>query len=247
VGAGLIKSFRARRYIEPEYWKNARNSDVFRDATDPPTKAGRDKRRNLMRLVGENLVCRRGGRTVFSGLNFSVSSGESLLVVGRNGAGKSSLLRMIAGLICNYDGRLEITGGEGELTLAEQAHYLGHLDALKPSLSVSENLRFWAEYLGSTNADIGSALETVDLTRLASLPAGYLSAGQRRRLSIARLVAVQRPVWLLDEPTSALDVQSQERLAGLMRQHVAGGGMILAATHGPIGLDGSRELRVGPE
>ena len=135
----------------------------------------------------------------------------------------------------------------GEMTLAEQAHYLGHLDALKPSLAVSENLRFWADYLGSANADIAPALETVDLTRLANLPAGYLSAGQRRRLSIARLVAVARPIWLLDEPTSALDVQSQERLAGLMRQHTAGGGMILAATHGPIGLDGARELRIGPE
>ena len=212
-----------------------------------PAATGPLARPPLMQLVGENLICRRGGRIVFSGLNFSISSGDAMMVVGRNGAGKSSLLRMIAGLICNYDGRLKLTGGEGEMTIAELAHYLGHLDALKPSLSVSENLRFWADYLGNPAADIEGALATVDLARLATLPAGYLSAGQRRRLSIARLVAVPRPIWLLDEPTSALDVQSQERLAGLMRQHIGDGGMIMAATHGPIGLTGTRELRVGPE
>lgn len=206
---------------------------------------GGDRDFRLMRLIGENLVCRRGGRTVFSALNFDVSSGEALLVVGRNGAGKSSLLRMIAGLICNYEGRLDLSGGDGETTLPEQAHYLGHLDALKPSLTVSENLRFWADYLGGAESDIAAALAIVDLTRLADLPAGYLSAGQRRRLSIARLVAARRPIWLLDEPTSALDVQSQERLAGLMQQHLTDGGMILAATHGPVGLDNARELRIG--
>lgn len=200
-----------------------------------------------MQLSGDNLVCERGGRTVFSGLNFSLSSGEALMVVGRNGAGKSSLLRMIAGLICISAGRLEITGSKDEATIAERAHYLGHLDALKPSLTVSENLRFWAEYLGGRADAVGPALDVVDLARLANLPAGYLSAGQRRRLSIARLVAVERPLWLLDEPTSALDVQSQDRLAGLMRKHMAGGGMIMAATHGPIGLENARELRVGPE
>jgi heme exporter protein A len=199
-----------------------------------------------MQLTGDNLVCRRGGRTVFSGLNFSVSSGEAIMIVGRNGAGKSSLLRMIAGLICISAGRLELTGGEVDITLPEQTHYLGHLDALKPSLSVRENLRFWADYLGDSGAAIEPALEVVDMVPLADLPAAYLSAGQRRRLSIARLVAVPRPLWLLDEPTSALDVPSQDRLAGLMRQHLAGRGMILAATHGPIGLENARELRVGP-
>lgn len=200
-----------------------------------------------MRLVGDNLVCQRGGRIVFSGLNFSVSSGEAMMVVGRNGAGKSSLLRMIAGLICISAGRLDLTGAEADVALPEQAHYLGHLDALKPSLSVRENLRFWAEYLGTGDAAVDPALDIVDMTPLADLPAAYLSAGQRRRLSIARLVAVQRPLWLLDEPTSALDVQSQDRLAGLMRKHLADGGMIMAATHGPIGLESARELRVGPE
>jgi len=200
-----------------------------------------------MQLTGDNLTCQRGGRTVFSGLNFSLSGGEAMMVTGRNGAGKSSLLRMIAGLICISAGRLDLSGGEADATLAEQAHYLGHQDALKPSLTVIENLRFWAEFLGDAGATLEPALAAVDLTPLADLPAAYLSAGQRRRLSIARLIAAKRPLWLLDEPTSALDVPSQDRLAGLMRNHLAGGGMIMAATHGPIGLEHARELKVGPE
>jgi heme exporter protein A len=198
-----------------------------------------------MQLAGDSLTCIRGGRTVFTGLSFSVSSGEALAVVGRNGAGKSSLLRVMAGLVHLAAGKLSFSGGEAEWSVAEQAHYLGHQDALKGSLSVRENLAFWIDFLGGSRAGLDDALEAVDLAPLAGLPAGYLSAGQRRRLSIARLVGVQRPLWLLDEPTSALDVQSQNRLAGLMRAHLDGGGMIIAATHGPIGLDAPRELRLG--
>jgi len=198
-----------------------------------------------MQLSAENLTCERGGRTVFSGLSFTVAGGEALTITGRNGAGKSSLLRMLAGLVRVADGRLVLSGGEAEATIAEQAHYLGHQDALKSSLSVRENLAFWTAYLGGAAEAVPAALEAVGLAPLASLPAAYLSAGQRRRLSIARLVAVRRPIWLLDEPTSALDVQSQDRLAGLMQTHLAGGGIIVAATHGPIGLAAPRELRLG--
>jgi heme exporter protein A len=198
-----------------------------------------------MQLTGYNLACSRGGHEVFAGLNFSLSGGEALLVTGGNGAGKSSLLRMIAGLICISAGRLSITG-EDNATRAEQAHYLGHQDAVKPSLSVRENLQFWTDYLGAIRGDISPALEEVDLLPLTDLPAAYLSAGQRRRLSIARLVAVPRMLWLLDEPTSALDGPSQKRLAELMRAHLASGGMIVAATHGPIGLERARELKLGP-
>lgn len=199
-----------------------------------------------MQLTSENLSCVRGGRQVFTGLNFSLSGGEALVVTGRNGAGKSSLLRMIAGLIRISDGRLTLSSSEDDASIGEQSHYLGHLDALKPSLSVSENLQFWGEFLGVSRPSIQPALESVDLAPLAGLPAAYLSAGQRRRLSIARLVVVQRPIWLLDEPTSALDVPSQKRLADLMRAHLAGGGMIVAAAHGPIGLERARELKLGP-
>jgi heme exporter protein A len=199
----------------------------------------------LMELVGKDLTCVRGGREVFKGLNFSLSGGEALVVSGRNGAGKSSLLRMLSGLIAATAGTLALTGGDAEATPGEQAHYVGHLDAVKPSLSVSENLGFWAAYLGGDATGIDHALDAVDLEPLASLPAAYLSAGQRRRLSIARLLAVPRPLWLLDEPTSALDQPSQLRLAELMRAHLAGGGMIVAAAHGPIGLERVRELKLG--
>jgi len=209
-----------------------------------------DPRRALVviRLSAHDLGCVRGGREVFEGVEFAVASGEALVVTGRNGAGKTTLLRLIAGLLEPARGRLELTGGVPDATLAEQAHYLGHRDALKPALSVGENLKFWHAFLGGDDASaasVASALATVGLDALAGLPAAYLSAGQRRRLAIARLVAAPRPIWLLDEPTAALDTASQGRLAELMRSHLAGGGLIIAATHGPLGLDGARELRLG--
>ena len=219
----------------------------------------------MMQLSGSNLGCVRGGRQVFRDLSFAVGAGEALAVTGPNGVGKSTLLRLAAGLVRPTQGRLKLDGGDPELTVGEQAHYLGHLDALKPALSVTENLEFWADFLGggvagrdqaksaaalaSAAPDEGSsaraALAAVGLDGLAHLPATYLSAGQRRRLSLARLVAVERPIWLLDEPTSALDAAAQAMLAKLMRAHLAGGGLIVAATLGPIGLDGMKELRLG--
>jgi heme exporter protein A len=197
-----------------------------------------------MRLSATDLACRRGGRDVFAGVSFSVASGESLTIRGRNGAGKSSLLRMVAGLVRVAGGQLSLEGGDPELTLGEQAHYLGHLDALKPSLSVEENLRFWSGFLGAAAIDLSEPLRAVGLDTLSDLPAAYLSAGQRRRLSIARLITVERPLWLLDEPTSTLDAAAQVRLGEIMQAHLAGDGIILAATHGPLQLDGARELNL---
>src|ERR1700734_4086590 len=137
-----------------------------------------------MRLTGIELSCQRGEREVFAGVSFAVTSGAALTVSGRNGAGKSSLLRMIIGLLPVAGGRLMLEGGDPELSIAEQAHYLGHQDALKGSLSVAENLRFWTGFFGLRSADLRSPLDTVGLGALIALPAAYLSAGQRRRLSI---------------------------------------------------------------
>jgi heme exporter protein A len=197
-----------------------------------------------MRLSGRHIDCIRGGREVFSGLDFDASSGEVLAVVGPNGAGKTSLLRLIAGLLVPAGGSVGLEGGEAELTLPEQSHYLGHRDALKPALSVAENLSFWRDFLGGAAGDLSQCVSAVGLGHAAHLPAAYLSAGQRRRLSIARLLVVRRPVWLLDEPTSALDTAGQDLFVGVMREHLAGGGIIIAATHTALGIE-ARELRMG--
>jgi heme exporter protein A len=201
----------------------------------------------MMRIAAADLACVRGGREVFGGLAFAVGAGEALLIRGPNGAGKSSLLRLTAGLVAIAAGTLTLEGGDLELSIGEQAHYLGHQDALKPALTVAENLAFWTRYLGAepgagSAEAVAGALAAVGLDRIAHLPAGYLSAGQRRRLSIARLIAIARPIWLLDEPTTALDIAAQATLTALMQSHLAGGGLILAAAHGPIGLDHTQEL-----
>jgi heme exporter protein A len=200
---------------------------------------------DIMRLEATDLACIRGGRQVFSGVSFAIQAGEALVITGPNGAGKSTLLRLLAGLLRPLAGALAFEGGDPELTLPEQAHYLGHQDALKPALSVTENLDFWVRFLGGRPPDLAATLADVGLAGIAGLPAAYLSAGQRRRLSIARLIAVKRPIWLLDEPTAALDVAAQAMLADLMRAHLAGGGLIIAAVHGAIGLEKAAELRLG--
>lgn len=197
-----------------------------------------------MQLSGRGVVCVRGGREVFSGLDFEAVAGEAVAVVGRNGSGKTSLLRLIAGLLIPAGGTIALDGGDAELTLPEQCHYLGHRDALKPALSVAENLSFWADFLGGERSDAAKNLAIVGLDHATHLPAAFLSAGQRRRLSLARLLTVRRPVWLLDEPTTALDVAGQGMFEGLMREHLGRGGLIIAATHAPLGID-SRELRIG--
>ncbi len=188
----------------------------------------------LPALRAESLSCRRGQRTLFSRLSFETHGGHALVVVGPNGAGKSSLLRIMAGLLGATSGRVELSGGDPELSLREQLHYLGHDDALKGALTVAENLTFWRDVLGRTGLPVDEALEEVGLGGLGRLHASVLSAGQKRRLAIARLLVTKRLLWVLDEPTTALDVTAQARFAGLARGHLASGGIILAATHTPL-------------
>ncbi|GAA5625823.1 cytochrome c biogenesis ATP-binding export protein CcmA [Brucella sp. NBRC 12953] len=195
-----------------------------------------------MRLGAENLAGERGGETIFAGLSFEVLSGEALIVTGPNGSGKSTLLRIICGLLAPEVGKIELLEDRAALPVRAACHYLGHQNAMKPALSVRENLLFWQKFNGSARFDIDEALEAVDLPGVDHLPFGYLSTGQKRRVSIAKLLISHRPLWIVDEPTAGLDKASEARFAELMRDHMGEGGMVIAATHIPLGLEGVRTL-----
>ena len=196
-----------------------------------------------MRLHGDNLTCERGGRVVFRDVSLSVKAGELLQLTGPNGSGKSTLLRLIAGLNEPASGTLLFEGGDGDLSIGQRAHYIAHQEAVKSALSVHENLAFWRDFMGG--GDVEEALAAFDLTRLSSYPAGLLSAGQKRRLALARLVLVPRVLWLLDEPTVGLDAASMERLVKVMTAQLGDGGMIIAATHVPLGREPEQRLDLG--
>jgi heme exporter protein A len=196
-----------------------------------------------VRIDVANLACRRSGRLVFEGLSFSLGAGECLVVTGRNGAGKSSLLSILAGLLAPEAGSVRAEG-IGERTLPETLHLVGHRDALKGALTAKENLAFARDLLGEPALSPRAALAAVGLEHAADLPVAYLSAGQRRRVALARLLVAHRPLWLLDEPTSALDAASQEVLFAMMHAHLAEDGLIIAAMHALLPLDEARELRI---
>lgn len=195
-----------------------------------------------MKLVADGLTLVRGARTLQSGLSFAVPAGTALIVTGPNGVGKSTLLRAVAGLFPPLSGSIRLDGGPSARSVSEDVHYFGHLNAVKSSLTVEENVAFWCRYLGGAAQAVFTALEQFGLLALRDIPAGYLSAGQKRRLGLARLLVARRPIWLLDEPATSLDVASQAVVAEIVNRHLASGGIALAATHVALGLTPADEL-----
>jgi heme exporter protein A len=195
-----------------------------------------------MRLEAKNLSCERGGRTVFQNLNFEIAAGEFAELRGPNGAGKSSLLRLLAGLNVPESGSLTLEGGKDEATIAEQAHYIGHSEANKPALTVQENLNFWSELLGEPLNP--NAISVFNLSGLADDQALLLSAGQKRRLALTRLVLAHRPIWLLDEPSVGLDAASTILLQDQIKKHLTIGGIAIAATHIDLGINVTRHINL---
>ena len=197
-----------------------------------------------MRLIAENLCAERGGEAVFAGVSFALGGGEALTVTGRNGTGKTTLLRVISGLLRASAGTVRLEGGADE-PHAAQCHLLGAQNAMKNALSVHENLAFWQRFSGAAQLRIEDALHAVGLPGLGATPFAYLSTGQRRRAAIARLLLNHRPVWLLDEPTSGLDAEAADVFSKLLGEHLKAGGIAVAATHLPLGIKEARELRMG--
>lgn len=200
-----------------------------------------------MRLVANALACMRGGRTIFDNVGFELAAGESLFLTGPNGAGKTSLLRIIAGLLDAAGGTLDLERDDAalDLTIGQQGHFIGHLDAVKPALSVRENLEFWKQMLGE--GDVEAGLHAFGLEAYAAFPAGLLSAGQRRRLALSRLKLVRRPLWLLDEPDVSIDRDAKADLASTITTHLEAGGLAIISSHGDLGFTPSHRLQLGRE
>ncbi|MBB3946449.1 heme exporter protein A [Rhizobium skierniewicense] len=203
-----------------------------------------------MLLTAENLSARRGDDLIFMNVSFKLTSGEALVLTGPNGSGKSTLLRVVAGLLRPDAGSVTIAGEgiEKGASVGEASHYLGHKNAMKQELTVFENLAFWKDFLGDCHGEVSlgveHAAEVVGLAGITHLPFGYLSAGQQRRFAMAKLLVAWRPIWILDEPTAALDASADLMFTGLVKAHLAKGGMAVAATHQPLGLDHAQELRM---
>jgi heme exporter protein A len=193
-----------------------------------------------MILEARNLACERNGRVVFSNVSFRLGTGECLELRGANGAGKSSLLRVLAGLVQKSGGD---TSFEGEALFGDKLHFIAHQDAMKSALTVSENLQFWCDVMQGQS--ITAALQAFQLDSLQHEAVQLLSAGQRRRLSLARLFVAEQKLWLLDEPMTALDAASQDMLREHISQHLKAGGMVVAATHGDLGLQPHHSISLG--
>lgn len=200
-------------------------------------------------FAGSELTCLRGGRLVFTGLGFRVAPGDALTLLGPNGSGKSSLLRIMAGLLKPFRGTLaweDAALAEDPDIHRRRTHYVGHQDAVKPVLTAAENLAFWAALGGADDPadNARRALDRLGVPHIAAVPGRYLSAGQKRRLNLARILAAPAPLWLLDEPTVALDRAAVRLLEEIIAEHRAGGGMVVLSTHMDIAMDGARTLHL---
>lgn len=197
-----------------------------------------------LKLTATRLRCQRGERLLFEDFTLSASAGDMLVLTGPNGVGKSSLLRILAGLLAAQEGTVTVEAGA--IGPEASVHYLGHRDALRDALSVGESLDFVRSMLGAPGRglSVDHALDRLRALHLLPLPVGVLSAGQKRRVALAGLLCAGRPIWLLDEPTTALDADGQALAAALFADHCAAGGIVIAATHLPLG-SGAREIRLG--
>jgi heme exporter protein A len=200
---------------------------------------------SLKSIEASALTAIRGGRMLFRELSFRAEAGRALSVEGANGAGKTSLLRMIAGFLAPTEGTIALQTNDAVVADGEERGkyigWLGHHDAVKPQMTVRETLQFYAALYGSSGA-IDSALDAAGLARLADLPGQYLSAGQKKRVSLARLLVCKRPLWLMDEPLASLDTAGKKIVAGLVEAHCAAGGIAIVATHEALGINCERLL-----
>ncbi|WNJ99726.1 heme ABC exporter ATP-binding protein CcmA [Thalassospiraceae bacterium LMO-JJ14] len=201
----------------------------------------------MSEFSGQDIECIRGERLVLSGTGFAVTSGHALILKGANGAGKSTLLRLMAGLMRPVSGSISWDGADIRDDPVEHNRrlaYIGHADAVKPALSVMENVTFWAEISGSTAMPATDALAALGIGHLADLPARYLSAGQRRRVTLTRMLTSGAALWLLDEPTTALDADTTDALKVLIEAHLSAGGMAVISTHTDLGLSTADTLTI---